>query len=142
MAVKIRCTECGVTVLAVPSAKGAQKVCSKACRKERNLKLARKRRRAHLQEFRQDEVRRKRAQRERERDRAALTQEAKSVSRETPSQCHAPGSSCNSLKDCEKIDKFVDHFFEVSRASLRQHLRVMLLKTAAQSPMPPARAGP
>jgi len=142
MAVKVRCTECGVTVLAAPSAKGAQRVCSKACRKTRNRRLARKRRRAHLQEFRQDEVRRKRAQRERERDRGALTREPRSVSREAPSQCHAPGSSCNQSKQLDKIDKFVDDFFEVSRASLRQQLRVMLLKTAAQSSMPPARAGP
>lgn len=139
---KIRCTECGLTVRAALSAKGAQKVCCKACRKKRNRKLARKRRRAHLQEFREDEVQRKRAQRERERDRRALTQEPESAAREAPSQCHAPGSSCNQLKELDKIDKIVDEFFEVSRASLRQQLRVMLLKTAAQSPMPPARAGP
>jgi len=142
MAVKIRCTECGLTVPAAPSAKGVQKVCSKACRKKRNRKLARKRRQANQHEFRQDEVRRKRAQRERERDRRALTQEPESVSREASSQCHAPGSGCNPLKELDKIDKIVDAFFEVSRATLRQHLRVMLLKTAAQSSMPPARAGP
>jgi hypothetical protein len=129
-------------VPAAPSAKGAQKVCCKACRKKRNRELARKRWHAHLQECRQDEVQRKRAQRERERDRRALTKEPESASREAPSQCHALGSSRNQVKELEKFDKIVDEFFELSRATLRQQLRVMLLKTAAQSPMPPARAGP
>jgi len=142
MAVKIRCTECGRTVRAAPSAKSAQKVCGKACRKTRNRKLARKRRRANLQECRQDEVDRKRKQRELERDRRALTTEPESTSRETPSPRHAPVSTSNFAKHLSKVDKIVGEVFEMSRARLRQELEAMLSKSAAQPPMPPARAGP
>lgn len=129
---------------AAPSAKSKQKVCSKACRKKRNRKLARKRRRAELQEYRQDEVRRKRAQRQREREsrQRALTAEPESASRQSEAECHAPPFASNISKVLDKIDKIVDETFEVSRARLRQELEAMVYETAAQSTMPPVRAGP
>lgn len=144
MVVKIRCTECRQTVPAAPSAKGAQKVCSKACRKKRDRNLARKRRRAELQEYRQDEVRRKRAQRQREREERgqALTAEGESASRQTIGDCHAPGSASNLAEVLDKIDEIVEETFEMSRARLRRELEAMVLKTAAQSTTPPVRAGP
>ena len=146
MGVKIRCTECGKTVPAAPSAKAKQKVCSQACRKKRNRKLARKRRRAELQEYRQDEVRRKRAQRQRDRERErrqrGLTAESESASWQAEADCHAPGSTYNLSEVLQKVDEIVDETFAVSRARLRQELEAMVWKTAAQSTMPPVRAGP
>ncbi len=146
MGVKIRCTECRKTVPAAPSAKGKQRVCSQACRKKRNRKLARKRRRGELQEYRQDEVIRKRAQRRRERERKsrqrALTAEPESVSWQAGADCHAPGSTYNLAEVLHKVDKIVDETFAVSRARLRQELQAMVLETAAQSTVPPVRAGP
>lgn len=131
---------------AVPSAKGAQKVCCKACRKRRNRKLARKRRRAQPKEYRQDEVLRKRAQRQREREEEsrprALTADPESASRQTLGVCHAPGSASNLAEVLDKIDKIVDETFAMSRARLRRELEAMVLKSASQSTTPPVRAGP
>lgn len=139
MAVKIRCTECRQTVPAAATAKGAQRVCCKKCSNKRHQKLARRRRRARVQEYRADEVRRKRAQRERARERwRGLTCESESASCPKPVKCHAPGSADNQPKILIKIAKIVDEDLKMSRTRLRKEIAQVILKTAAQR----SRAGP
>jgi len=142
MVVKIRCSVCGTTVPASPSAGSAQKVCGKECRKKRNRKLARKRQ-ARLAEYRHDEVRRKREQRARDKEaRRPLTSGQQSAAREDSEPCHAPGSVDNLPKVLAKVDQIVDEALAMSRARLCQQLERMILSAAVQSPAPPARAGP
>jgi len=143
MVVKIRCSVCGTTVAASPSAGSAQRVCGKACRKKRNRMLARKRRRARLLEYRQDELKRKREQRAREKAaRSALTAGQESASRQDFEPCHAPGSVGNLPEVLAKADQIVDKALAMSRARLREELERMILSAAGQSLVPPARAGP
>lgn len=139
MAVKIRCTECRQTVPAVATAKATQRVCCDKCRAERHQKLARRRRRARVQEYRADEVRRKRGQRERAKERRrVLTCESESASCPKPGKCHAPGSAGNHPRILNKIAKIVDEDLKMSRTRLRQEIAQMILGTAPQS----ARTGP
>jgi hypothetical protein len=138
MAVKIRCSVCRKTVAAAPSAKSAQKVCCPECRKKRDRKLAGKRRRAAVVKYRAEELERKRAQRERERQRAALTAAQQGASWQDLGGCHAPGSRDNRAKLLRKITKIVDEDLVMSRARLHQEITQVILKTAAQG----ARAGP
>lgn len=142
MVVKIRCVVCRATVPAWPSAGSSQMVCGKACRKERNRKLARKRRQARLAEYRQDEVKRKRKQRACEKERRALTAGQEAASRQDSEPCHPPASVDNVAKGRDKVDQILDDFWEVSRARLREEIERMILSAAVQSPAPPARAGP
>lgn len=147
MALTIRCTECRQTVPAAPTAKGAQKVCGKDCRKKRNRKLARKRRRAQLSDYRRDERERKRRSRQAQRDRlaaqrAALTGESGSVSWTSSGDGHAPGSTGNMLKVLAKVGAIVDEAWAASRARLCKELEQVVRQQAAQSGLPPARAGP
>ena len=104
--------------------------------------LARKRRRARLAEYRQDEVKRKRDQRAREKERRALTSGQESAARQDSERRHAPGSVDKVAKGRDKVDQVLDEFWEVSRARLRQELERMILSAAVQSPAPPVRAGP
>ena len=142
MVVKIRCTACGKTVPAAPSAGDSQKVCGQQCRKKRNRKLARKRRQARLADYRQDEVKRKREQRAREKARRALTVGQEAASRQDSEPCHAPASVDKVAKGRDKVDQILDDFWEVSRARLREEIERVILSAAVQSPAPPARAGP
>lgn len=118
MAVKIRCSVCRKTVVASPSAQDRQRVCCPTCRKERDRRLARKRRRADVVKYRVEAVERKRAQRarDRERQRAALTAEGDRASWQESGECHAPGSDDNRAALLKKIAKIVDEDFdEVTR---------------------------
>jgi hypothetical protein len=143
MVVKIRCSVCGTTVPASPSAGSSQKVCGKECRKKRNRRLARKRRQERLAEYRQDEVRRKRQQRAREKEaRRRLTSGQECAARRESEPCHALGSVGNLPEVLAKVDQIVDEALAMSRARLRVELERMLLSAAVQSPAPPVRAGP
>jgi len=143
MVVKIRCTECGKTVPAARTAGDCQKVCGKGCRKKRSRKLARKRRRARLAEYRQDEVRRKREQRARQKaQRGPLTDAPESAACAGSEQCHAQGSVDNLSKVLAKVDQIMDAAWAMSRARFREELQRIVLPAAAQSRLPPARAGP
>lgn len=132
---------------AAPTAKGAQKVCGKGCRRTRNRKLARKRRRAHLSDYRRDEVERKRRSRQAQRDRVAaqrgaLTGEPESASWTSCGDGHSPGSMGNLSKVLAKVDAIVDEAMAMSRARLRAELERVVRQEATQSWLPPARAGP
>jgi len=143
MVVKIRCVVCRATVVACPTAGSAQKVCGAQCRKKRNRMLARKRRKAHLTDYRQDEVQRKRDQRAREKAaRRALTQGLQCAAWQDLERCHAPGSVGNLPEVLAKVDQIVDEALAMSRARLRRQLERMILSAAGQSSVPPARAGP
>jgi hypothetical protein len=104
--------------------------------------LARKRRQARLAEYRQDEVKRKRKQRAREKERRALTAGQESAARQDSEHCHAPASVDKVAKGRDKVDQILDDFWEVSRARLREQIERVILSPAVQSPAPPARAGP
>jgi len=147
MAQSIRCTECRTWTPASPTAEGKQKVCCQACRKRRNRKLARKRRRCNLEECRQDERDRKRRSREVQRTRKTeqmpgLRDERDPASWTESRACHAPGSADNLAKVMAKVDQIMDEVWAMSRARFRRELARTSTKSAAQSALPPARAGP
>jgi hypothetical protein len=102
-----RCTECRKTFTPARSARKAQRVCGRACRSERDLRLARARRRRELDDFREDECVRQQESRQR---RAAA-------------KCHAPPSARKFWKVPQKVAEFVDRALELSRASLLRDLR-------------------
>lgn len=115
-------------------------MCCAACRQERDRRLARKRRRAEVANYRAGALERKRAQRAREREqqRAALTAEGERVSWQESGECHAPASAYNRPKLLVKIAKIVDDDLKMSRARLHQEIAQVILETAAQG----ARARP
>ena len=147
MVESIRCTECRKWALASPTTKGGQKVCGKACRKRRNNKLARRRRRENLGEYRLDDRDRKR--RSRQSQRAGKTEQMPGLTpqRECESwtgslACHAPGSPDNLAEVMEKLGQILDDALAMSRARFRRQLGRMRAKGAVQCAVPPARAGP
>ena len=112
MAASCRCAECRTTFIAEPSARDTQRVCGKACRKVRDLRLARARRRRDLDEARIDE-------RERQRTRRKARAE---------SGCHAPPSTRKCPLSDKEVRQFVDRALERSRATLVRDLRGILLR--------------
>ena len=114
MAASCRCAECRRTFTAEPSARGTQRVCGKACRKARDLRLARARRRRDLDDARADERERQRTHRK----------------AWAASGCHAPPSTRKCPLSDKEVRHFVDRALERSRATLVRDLRGILLRFA------------
>ena len=143
----IRCTECRQWTPASPTAKGKQKVCCKACRDMRNCKLARKRRRENLEEYRLDERDRKQRSRDAQRARRTeqmlgLTGASEAASQTVSRKCHALGSADNLANVMAKVDQILDEVWTMSRARFRREFGRTSMKAAAQSSIAPVRAGP
>lgn len=119
-----RCTICRNWYYPHPSSCETQKVCSKACRKKRKNKLAKKRRENELQEYRVSE---------RYRQRKSRLKRSKAgpdpvLSKPKLSQARL------SLEDSELFEKFVfswDKFMQMSRARLCRELTVILTEKAS-----------
>lgn len=101
-----RCSECRKTFVPARSARGKQCVCSPACRKARDRKLARKRRGRELEQCRADERERQRAHRARH--------------RVVP--CQAPASAHKYSISREEVGQIVDRVLALSRATLERDL--------------------
>jgi hypothetical protein len=112
MAASCRCAECRRTFTAEPSARDTQRVCGKACRKARDLRLARARRRRDLHDARADERERQRTSRKARAD----------------AGCHAPPSTRKCPLSDKEVRHFVDRALERSRATLVRDLRGILLR--------------
>jgi hypothetical protein len=113
MAACRRCAECRKTFTPARSARSTQRVCSKACRKRRDRKLARARRRRDLDDARIDDRARQRVRRE-----------------HLAAKCHAPASPRKCPLSPKEMRQFVDRALARSRASLLRDLRGMLLRFA------------
>ena len=112
MAASSRCAECRRTFTAEPSARETQRVCGKACRKARDLRLARARRRRDLDDALIDE-----------RDRQRTHRKARAEA-----GCHAPPSTRKCPLSDKEVRQFVDRALERSRATLVRDLRGILLR--------------
>ena len=112
MAASCRCAECRRTFTAEPSARETQRVCGKACRKARDLRLARARRRRDLDDTRADERERQRTSRKARAD----------------AGCHAPPSTRKCPLSDKEVRRFVDRALERSRTTLVRDLRGILLR--------------
>jgi hypothetical protein len=86
MAGRRKCSECRKWFRPGATAAGHQKTCCEKCRRERRLRLSRKRRLADLEAYREEEKHRQR------RHRAGVTPKAKGDA--APSGGHAPASEC------------------------------------------------
>jgi hypothetical protein len=92
-----------------------QRVCGAACRVVRDRKLARRRRRREIIDYRADECARQQAVRDR---RAQAKREAAA----SGGPRHAPPSTSKSADLLEEVARFVDRAVEASRASLLRDL--------------------
>jgi hypothetical protein len=110
-----RCLECGCRFTPSTRARTTQRVCGAACRVARDRKLARRRRRREIVEYRAEERDRQQAVRD---ERARAKREAASI--DAPR--HAPASAANSLDLREEFARLVDRAVEASRASLQRDL--------------------
>jgi len=113
MAACRRCTECRKTFTPARSARDTQRVCSMACRKALDRKLARVRRRRDLDDARLDDCARQQARRER----LAATR-------------HAPPSPRKCPISPKEVRQFVDRALARSRATLVRDLHGILLRFA------------
>lgn len=84
-----RCTECRRWYRPSRTATGSQKTCSRACRKKRQCKLAKRRRLNELDEYRSDERLRQASHRERQRAERVNEAQNRSSSRATLSALEA-----------------------------------------------------
>lgn len=109
-----RCSECRASFHPSPQAQATQRVCSPKCRVTRDRKLARKRRRRDLDDFRTEE---------RERQRSCRRRRAEAREAPEGGGCHAPPAAPNSLELPDNFIQFVDRAVERSRASLLRDLR-------------------
>jgi len=114
MATRRRCSECRCTFTPSPRARTTQQVCGPSCRAVRDRKLARARRRADIEGFRADELRRQQASR-------AARAEARGVA--APRDGHAPASAAKYAEVREEVAQFVDRAVAASRATLLRDLR-------------------
>jgi hypothetical protein len=115
MATRRRCSECGCRFTPSPRAQTTQRVCGAACRVARDRKLAQRRRRREIVEYRADELYRQQAVRD---QRAQAKREAAEID---PPR-HAPPSASKPSDLPEEFARFVDRAVEASRASLLRDL--------------------
>jgi len=113
MAACRRCAECRKTFTPARSARSTQQVCSRACRKRRDRKLARVRRRRDLDDARIDDRARQRVRRQL-----------------LAGKCHAPPSLRKCPLSPREVRQFVDRALARSRASLVRDLRGILVRFA------------
>jgi hypothetical protein len=115
MVTRRRCSECGCRFNPSPRARTTQRVCGAACRVARDRKLARRRRRKEIADYRADELDRQQAVRDK---RARAKREAAEVG----APRHAPASAAKSAKLPDEFARFVDRAVEASRATLLRDL--------------------
>jgi hypothetical protein len=122
-----RCRQCRKRFTPSASALGKQRVCSKKCREERDLALARERRSKDLKRYREDEWERQRKCRE------ARRAAARSAAPAGPAvvKCHAPPSVANQRKLRRKVLRSWDIVAALSRATLAQKLGEILEENEA-----------
>ena len=124
-----KCSECRKWFTPGPTA-DHQKTCCEKCRRERRCRLARKRRLADLEAYREDEKQRQRRHREgmsaKPREPASRGPRHGPVgSRHGPaSGCHGPASTRNRLEFQPVLAEIVDKVLEVSRATLERELLI------------------
>jgi hypothetical protein len=139
-----RCTECRQWFEAAPSARGTQKVCSAACRAKRQRKLARRRRRAHVQQARVEERERQRDSRAKRRAAPERAQDSAASAaslavpepgRDGPAAPagHAPAMRAKSPDTLGKVLDFWDNEMARSRATLERRIAAILRRSAPET---------